>query len=153
MELFALRAYDEVGEDLFTDVNEVAVALTSIDARIAALTDSLLAEIEVLAGEVIARERSAILTEVDRERIATIEALHAELAFVLADVERQRTETIRSVDDLVADIRSDLVSDVDEVVDDALRRVTRLAVGLGLGLFVALALLVLLYNRTRPGVA
>jgi hypothetical protein len=153
MELFALRAYDEVGEDLFTDVNEVAVALTSIDARIAALTDSLLAEIEVLAGEVIARERSAILTEVDRERIATIEALHAELAFVLADVERQRTETIRSVDDLVADVRSDLVSDVDEVVDDALRRVTRLAVGLGLGLFVALALLVLLYNRTRPGVA
>jgi hypothetical protein len=150
MELFALRAYDEFGEDLVADVDEVAGALTSIDGRIAAITDSLLTEIEILADEIIERERSTILSEVDRERIATIEALHAELSFVLADVERQRTETLRSVDEIVAGTRSDVVSDVDAVLDDALTRLTRLAVGLGIGIFLAAAALILLFNRTRP---
>jgi hypothetical protein len=149
IELFALRAYEKVGEDALEDVDAIAGALTSLDARVATITDSLLTEFEILADEVIARERSAILREVDRERIATIEALHAELEFVLGDVQRQRTETILSLDEVVAEVRSDLVADVDALVDDTLRRVTRLVIGLHSGVFLALALLVLLHNRTR----
>ena len=149
-ELFALRAYDDYGEELFNDVDGVASALASIDARIALITDSILPEIEVLADEIIVRERATILSEVDRERIATIEALHTELAFVLADVERQRSETLGSVDELVARTRSDVVADVDLVIAQALTRVTRLLLLTGLGLFIGLAALVLLHNRTRP---
>lgn len=150
MELLALRAYEAAGEDVLADVDEIAGALSGLEGRVAMLTDSLAVEIGVLANQVIAAERSAILDEVDRERLATIDALHAELELVLADVERQRTETIHFVADLVAEARTDVVADADTIIDEVLGRVTRLVLGMGLGLFIGLIALVLLYNRTRP---
>jgi len=150
MERVALIAYEEYGEELSADISGISSALSSLDQRVATITDSLVAEIQAFAAESVARERSTILTEIDRERLATIDALRAELQLVLADVERQRTETLRSMADLVAATQTAVVADLGSAIDGVLDRVTMLLAGLGAAAFVALGLLILLFNRTRP---
>ena len=153
LELLLLEAQNDFLDDVLSDVGDMSATLASVDARIAFVTDSLVAELLLVGDEMVARERAMILADVDRQRLETIGALEEELTRVLADVERQRTETLQAVDELVAGARADAVTDVDRVLDEALGRFARLAFGLLFALLVGAALLIVLYNRTRPGTA
>lgn len=152
MEVLALKAYDEVGEDFFANAGEIATSLASLDARVEMLSDSALEAAHILADETVVRERTVVLSEVDRQRLATLQQLHEELALLLGDVERQRSETLATLDATVAATRASVMDDARAMVDEVVRRVVVLAVLLGGAFFLALGLLVVLYNRTRASV-
>lgn len=145
MELFTLRLYETFGDSVRADVADITASIQELTTLVEEVVDTVLTEVELLAQETIARERDAILTEVDRQRVATLLAVRADLAEILDDVQRQRTETLVALDSLIGGTERAVVDHSRELVDHVFIRVAQLLLAAGVGLVV----LIVLYNVTR----
>ncbi len=145
IEMFTLRLLDTFGDSVRADVNEITSSIQTLTSLIDGAIDTVLTDVEVLAQETIANERAAILSEVDRQRVATLLAVRADLEQILEDVQRQRAETLVAVDSLIGGTERAVVTHSRELVDHVFIRVAQLLIGVGVGL----AVLIVLYNVTR----
>jgi hypothetical protein len=145
MELFTLRLYETFGDSVRTDLHGVTTSINELTALVDAIVDTALIEGGGLVQDVAERERRAVLTEVDRQRIATLLALQGDLDAILADAQRQRVETLASVDSLLRATQESLVADSRGLVDHVFLRLAQLL----LAMVVGAGVLVVLFNVTR----
>jgi hypothetical protein len=161
-ELLLIQSQHEFLSKSFADFDGVTKDITRIQGDIDRLTKFVLATPELVASErslllsALERERLALLDSVDRQRVDTLAVLESERETILASVEELRrrsfadlgSETERSIARIDA-IRADTLEEVEGATRAAIDHLFWRALQLVLVILVGAGFLLLLARRSR----